>query len=89
MSSFTPWRAYSDSAMRADLGIGFVIRVYFRGSFRGMIPQCFIIKTIQNKFTKNMRITNAKCSILKENGNALRFAKYAPEGDIRNIHLSP
>ncbi len=36
-----------------------------------------------------MRITNAKCSILKENGNALRFAKYAPEGDIRNIHLSP
>ncbi len=36
-----------------------------------------------------MRITNAKGSILEENGNALRFAKYAPEGDIRNIHLSP
>ncbi len=27
-----------------------------------------------------MRITNAKCSILKENGNALRCAKCAMEG---------
>ncbi len=80
MSSFTPWRAYSDSAMHAGLGIGFVIRVYFRGSFRGMIPQYFTIKTIQNKFIKHMRITDAKYSTLKENRNALRFAKCTPRG---------
>ena len=29
-----------------------------------------------------MRITNAKCSALEENENALRFAKCAPEGVI-------